>query len=281
MTIKAGEAVSKTARTLKNAGIASPRLEAELLVAQVLGTDRLSLVIHPEKPITEDAAGSLKKLAQRRAQGEPAAYILGKKEFYGRDFGVREGVLVPRPETELLVDTVLDLCPGKEERIFCDAGTGSGCIGITLKLEKPQWQGILLDKMPVPIAQAKANASLHKADLSFVQGSFFSLPLAEKSLDIIVSNPPYIGRDEISDVEQGVLDYEPKEALFAEDEGLAAIKALADWALYGLKQGGILGMEHGWKQANNVRLYLEKLGFKNIFTQKDIAGLDRITVARL
>ena len=281
MSFKAEEAVTETAKTLKEAGIASPRLEAELLAAQVLGTDRLSLLVHPEKPLTEEAAGSLKKLAQRRAQGEPAAYITGKKEFYGRDFSVRPGVLVPRPETELLVDTVLDLCPGDEERIFLDAGTGSGCIGITIKLEKPQWQGILLDKMPVPMAQAKENASCHKAALAFVQGSFFALPLAEKSLDIIVSNPPYIGRNEISDVEKGVLDYEPYEALFAEDEGLAALKAMAEWALYGLKQGGILAMEHGWKQGMSVRMYLEKLGFKNIFTQKDIAGLDRITVARL
>lgn len=281
MSYKAGEAVTETARTLKEAGIASPRLEAELLAAQVLGTDRLSLLVHPEKPLTEEAAGSLKKLAQRRAQGEPAAYLTGKKEFYGRDFSVRPGVLVPRPETELLVDTVLDLCPGDKERIFCDAGTGSGCIGITLKLEKPQWHGILLDKMPVPLAQAKENAGYHQAELGFVQGSFFALPLAEKSLDIIVSNPPYIGRNEISDVEKGVLDYEPDEALFAEDEGLAALKALADWALYGLKQDGILAMEHGWKQGKSVRLYLGELGFKNIFTQKDIAGLDRITVARL
>ncbi len=281
MILKAGEAVCETAKMLKDAGIASCRLEAELLVAMVLGTDRLSLLIHPDKPLTKEAADSLKKLAQRRAAGEPAAYIIGKKEFYGRDFGVRPGVLVPRPETELLIDTVLELCPGDEKRIFCDAGTGSGCIGITLKLEKPQWQGILLDKMPVPMAQAKENARCHHADLAFVQGSFFAFPLAIRSLDIIVSNPPYIGWHEISDVEKNVLEYEPEEALFAQNEGLAALAALAEWAAKGLKENGLLAMEHGWKQGESVRQYLEKLGFKNIFTQKDIAGLDRITVARL
>lgn len=279
--LKAGEAVRETAGTLKEAGIENCRLEAEMLCAHVLGTDRLSLQVHPDKPLTKEAADSLKMLAQRRAAGEPAAYLTGRKEFYGRDFGVRPGVLIPRPETELLVDTVLDLCPGDEERIFCDAGTGSGCIGITLKLEKPTWKGILLDKLPVPLAQARDNAKNNNAELAFVQGSFFSLPLSEKSLDVMVSNPPYIGCDEISDVDKSVLDYEPGEALFADDEGLAALRAVADWAQYGLKRGGILAMEHGWKQGNSVRLYLEKLGFRNIFTEKDIAGLDRITVARL
>ena len=281
MSLKAGEAVCETAKTLKEAGIASCRLEAELLVAKCLGTDRLSLLVHPDRPLTKEAADSLKKLAQRRATGEPAAYIIGKKEFYGRDFGVRPGVLVPRPETELLVDAVLELCPGDGKRIFCDAGTGSGCIGITLKLEQPQWEGILLDKMPVPMAQAKENARRHNADLAFVQGSFFALPLAQRSLDIIVSNPPYIGRHEISDVEKNVLEYEPEEALFAENEGLSALATIASRAAECLKKDGILAMEHGWKQGKSVRQFLEKLGFKKIFTQKDIAGLDRITVARL
>lgn len=277
----AGEAAREVAAKLKEAGIDSCRLEAELLTAHVLGTDRLALLVHPDKPLTKENIGSLTGLAQRRAMGEPMAYITGKKEFFGRDFCVRKGVLVPRPETELLVEAVLDLCPASEELVYCDAGTGSGCIGITLKLERPQWQGILLDKMPVPVAQARENAKQLSADLAVVQGSFFSMPLAQGSLDIVVSNPPYIGWHEISDVEKNVMAYEPEEALFAEQEGLAALTAIAEWSAGSLKQGGLLAMEHGWKQGECVRHYLEKKGFKNIFTQKDIAGLDRITIARL
>ncbi len=277
----AGEAAREVAAKLKEAGIDSCRLEAELLTAHVLKTDRLSLLVHPDKPLTEDNIGSLIRLAQRRAMGEPMAYITGKKEFFGRDFGVRHGVLVPRPETELLVEAVLDLCPAREELVYCDAGTGSGCIGITLKLERPQWQGILLDKMPVPLSQAMENARHYNADLTVIQGSFFAMPLGQNSLDIVVSNPPYIGWHEISDVEKNVMAYEPEEALFAEKEGLAALTAIADWARGALRQGGMLAMEHGWKQGQSVRQYLEKKGFKNIFTQKDIAGLDRITIARL
>lgn len=285
MNEKAGSLCTRLAGDLGQAGLENPRLEAEELAAHVLHKDRLFLKVHPEYGVSEEELGRLEALVQRRSQGEPLAYLTGRREFYDRTFLVEPGVLIPRPETELLIDAVLDMSRdlhGQDKPlVFCDMAAGSGCIGITLKLEQPSWQGILVERMPVPLACANKNAQSLGAEVSLLQGDLFAPPLEERSLDILVSNPPYIGRKELSDVAGDVLAYEPHEALFADKDGMAALLAVARTGSKLLKKGGILAMEHGWMQGEAVRRMLKECGYSNFFTKKDLAGLDRVGIACL
>ncbi len=261
-------------------GREGPRLEAELLAARVLGEARLFLRVHPERTLAPHEAAALEALARRRETGEPAAYLLGSREFYGRDFAVRPGVLVPRPETELLVDTVLELCPRGDLRVL-DAGAGTGCVGVTLALERPGWRVALLELMPAPAAVCAENARGLGGGALTVRGDIFALPFGAGCLVVLVSNPPYVARDEEDEVAPRVLADEPREALFSGRDGLEAIAALCRQAATTLRPGGLLALEHGWRQGAAVRRIMAGQGFQEIFTKKDLAGLDRVTVGRI
>lgn len=267
---------------LRAAGIPSPRLEAELLCALALQESRLFVTVHDDRELTAEEEAVCQSLLAKRSAGFPMAYLAGKKEFWGRDFFTAEGVLIPRPETEILIESVLDRIPKGCGGRFADIGTGTGCIGLTLALERPHMRGLLLEKSPQAAALAEKNRqTLGAENVTVVLGDLFQAPIQKESLDVFVSNPPYIGREETADVMPDVMKWEPKEALFSEDQGLRHLEACAKLAANCLKKGGIAAFEHGWRQGAAVRELLAAQNFLRIITKKDLAGLDRTTLASI
>ena len=267
-------------QTAEAAECTSPRLEAELLLALALKRDRLFARMYPEHVPDDGELSIFTALLARRCQGEPMAYLLGEKEFYGRPFRVRKGVLIPRPETELIVDTVLESAElaGKKTVRFCDLGAGTGCIGLTLQLECPHWQGVLVERAPVPLAVCAENRKALGAERALVlQADLALAPLGDASLDLVVSNPPYIDEAD-PEVQAGVRAHEPHEALFAARHGLADLASCMATAARLLVPGGLLILEHGAQQGEIVRTMLAQQNFFKILTKKDLAGLDRVSL---
>lgn len=272
------------AQRLHRAGVDSPRLCARLLCAHALGLDKLGVALLPERPLNAEESGRLEALAARRATGEPLAHILGKREFFSRDFRVTRHTLVPRPETELLVETALELLPSTPVT-FADLGTGSGCIGLTLACERPAWRGILLDASAEALVVARENAVAllpggEGARLALARGDLFAPPLREKAFDLVISNPPYIGEAERGTVMDEVLRFEPAAALFSPRDGLAHLAAVCAAARRLLRPGGHVIVEHGPAQGAAVRGLLAAEGLDGARTHADLAGRARCTVAR-
>ncbi len=266
------------------AGVDSPRLSAQLLVGHVLGLDRLHVELANERVLTDDETARILALVERRAQGEPLAHLLGTREFYGRDFVVNAHTLIPRPDTEILIDTVLRLLPADTiPRRFVDLGTGSGCIAITLACERPHWQGLMVEMDAQAAATANANCQRHNvADrLSCMRGDMFHLACKDNAFDMVVANPPYVAQAEIADVMPEVLRYEPHTALFSPDNGLSHLVTCAQEARRLLQSGGFVTLEHGYQQGQAVRDLLAASGFAQPVTEHDLAGLDRCTWAKL
>lgn len=281
--MRLGEYERSIAQRLIKAGVDSPRLCARLLCAHALGLDKLGVALQPERPLAEAEARRLEALAVRRAQGEPLAHILGKREFFSREFHVSRHALVPRPETELLVETALELLP-KASATFVDVGTGSGCIGIALACERPGWRGVLLEKSRQALEVARENASAllpAGAQLALVCGDMFAPPLHAAAFDLVVANPPYIAWQERDSVMDEVLRFEPSQALFSSGDGLAHLAAVAARAHSLLRLGGLVLLEHGASQGAAVREFLVKSGFIGVETRFDLAGLERCTLGRL
>ncbi|MDE5879636.1 MAG: peptide chain release factor N(5)-glutamine methyltransferase [Desulfovibrio sp.] len=288
------------AATLTKAGVDSPRLCARLLCAEALGLDKLGVALEPGRELSEAELERLETLTGRRASGEPLAHILGRREFFGRDFRVTRHTLVPRPETELLVETALELLPEAPLR-FADLGAGTGCIGITLACERRQWRGVLLEKSPEALAVAAANAArllsgegqgsrpalfpreprrAPSSRLMPVLGDIFAPPLRAGAIELVISNPPYIGESERALVMDEVLRFEPKTALFSPAEGLAHLAAVCEAARRLLVPGGLVILEHGAAQGVAVRGLLAGRGFTRIETLRDLAGLERCSLGR-
>ncbi|RYG23100.1 peptide chain release factor N(5)-glutamine methyltransferase [bacterium] len=250
-------------------GVESPRLEAQVLAAHVLRVDRSWLLSHPEHDFPE-IAGEM--LLQRREAHEPLAYLTGYREFRGREFGVDPSVLIPRHETEELVEAALDLWQGPNPKCL-DLGTGSGILAITLKLERPDWEVTAVDISPEALATASANARFHNANVRFILSDGFGALLGE-SFDLIVSNPPYIGDDEELPTE--VRDHEPAGALFSGPTGLEFYGRLANEAPAHLEDGGLILLEVGHTQASEVRALFEGAGWKHETTRRDLSGVERV-----
>jgi release factor glutamine methyltransferase len=279
--------VARGAEFLERKGCAEARLEAELLVAHSLGLARLELFLALDRPVDEDERGRARDLLVRRGQGEPVAYLTGGREFYGRPFAVGPGVLVPRPETELLVDRAREVCAGREAPVVAELGTGSGCIAVTLALEVPGARVVASDVSTRALETAKANAERNGAEVRLVHGDGLG-PLAaalEGGCDLLVSNPPYVdpASDELS---PGVREHEPAEALFAPagdtdhwvrrlvDEGLCLEgSGLEGSAL--LRPGGALLVELGADQAPRVLALCAERGLA-ARTHADLAGIERV-----
>lgn len=253
---------------LQAAGIDSPRLEAQVLAAHVLRVDRSWLLAHPEREFN-DLAGET--LVQRRERHEPLAYITGTREFFGRPFRVTPAVLIPRHETETLIETAIS---GPATTVL-DIGTGSGCIAITLKLERPEWDVTAIDVSPAALGVAQENAATLNANVRFALSDGFTELLGE-AFDLIVSNPPYIGRTE--PLPRDVAEHEPALALFSGETGLEFYERLAREAPDHLNDGGRLMMEVGYQQAQAVRELFERHGWHHIETVPDLTGVDRVVV---
>lgn len=256
---------------LTASGFELARIEAQSLAAHVLRVDRVWLYAHPDHEFNDLAGESL---LQRREAHEPLAYIIGTREFFGRPFGVSPAVLIPRHETETLVESVLRRFGRSPMRVL-DVGTGSGCIAITLKLERPAWDVVAVDVSPDALAIASANARFLGARVGFVHSDLFAGLLGE-SFELIVSNPPYIARDE--PLPRDVAEFEPTLALFAPNDGYAFYERLASEGPPHLEDGGVIAVEVGYRQSETVRKIFENHGWTWLETVADLSGVPRVVV---
>lgn len=258
-----------------------PAGEARLLLAHVLQQSAAWLIVHDDHLLDEDQLLAFASLVARRAGGEPVAYLVGFREFFGREFAVTGGVLIPRPETELLAEIALRQRVGAgttaTARIL-DLGTGSGCLAITLALEMPQAQVTALDLSEAALHVARKNAQRLGAQLRLLQSDWFS-SLADERFDLIVANPPYIA-DADPHLAAGDLRHEPRGALASGSDGLEAIRCIVADAAEHLTPGGQLWLEHGYDQAVAVRELFVAAGFIEIEQIPDLAGILRVTGGR-
>lgn len=256
-------------------GVESARLEARLLIEYVTGCRHAELLMHPEQVLGAEAQGRFDELLARRLSGEPVSYLLGKAEFFGRVFLVSPAVLIPRPETEILVDLALQALERENERRVVDLGTGSGVIAVSLALACPQAAVMAVDLSGEALEIARANAARFGALVNFCAGDWFA-PLAGERFDLIVSNPPYIADGDPHLARDG-LPCEPQMALTAGYDGLDCIRRIVGEAPMHLNPGGRLLFEHGYDQGAACRNLLASAGFKEVFTHPDLAGIDRVS----
>ena len=260
--------------------------EARLLLRHVLGVGAAWLESHRDDSLPRDAREAFAALVERRAGGEPVAYLLGFREFYGREFSVTPAVLIPRPETELLVDLAREKVGGGDavkSAVKCaatllDLGTGSGCVAITLALELPGAQVVAADISTDALAVARANAVLLGADVRFLESDWFDR-LGGQRFDCIIGNPPYIAAGD-SHLAEGDLRFEPPSALACGDDGLDAIRVIVALAPAHLLPGGWLLLEHGYDQASAMLDLLRNGGFVDIGQHRDLAGIVRVSCGR-
>lgn len=281
MTI--GDCILRAARDFGEQGLASPRLDAEVLLAHALKADRPYLYRHPEEPVNREAASAFQSLTARRLRGEPVAYLLGLKEFWGLVFEVNKQVLIPRPDTECLVEEVLKACcvAAPADLRILDLGTGSGAIGVALAWELPHAHVVATDISPGAVDVARRNARRHGVEqrMTFLTGHLFT-PLSGK-FDIIVSNPPYISTTELETLPLDVRGYEPMSALLAGSDGTVFHEQIIAGCAGYLSEGGRLFLEIGSDQRQRVEAMLAAADlFEEIRFYRDDAGLDRVAAAR-
>jgi len=256
------------------------RIDAQVLACHVLGVNRASLAANPFRVLTETEDAKLDSLVTQRALGAPVAYLVGKREFYGRDFGVGPDVLIPRPETETLVEAALARLPAAGRVL--DLGTGSGAIAVTLACERPQARIVATDASAPALEVARANARAHgcEARIAFAQGPWYD-PVAGERFDLVVSNPPYVAAAD-AHLEQGDLRFEPRAALTdGSADGLDSIRAIVGAAPAHLAPGGWLLLEHGYDQAGAVAALLDAGGFVERVAIPDLAGIPRVAGGKL
>jgi release factor glutamine methyltransferase len=250
------------------------RLEANVLIARALGVGRAWLVAHDRDVLAPAQAAAVETLVARRLAGEPVAYILGEREFFGRAFTVTPDVLIPRPETEHLVEAALERFPADRPIAVLDIGTGSGCIAITLKLERPAWQVTAVDISPAALGVARRNAERLAAKVAFLESDLYAA-LNGRRFDLIVSNPPYVAKAD-DHLRQGDARFEPVGALRSGADGLDAIRRIVEHARGHLNPDGWLMLEHGWDQGASCRQMMRQAGYAGVETRSDLADLDRV-----
>jgi release factor glutamine methyltransferase len=265
--------VPTIADLLKASGLPLP--DARALLAHSLRCTREALIAHPERRVDDHDANSFEQLAARRRAGEPLAYLQGEREFYGRTFKVGPAVLIPRPETELLVTLALERAQSADRPRLLDLGTGSGCIAITLALEAAGAEVVATDISRGALDVARANAARLEARVTFIESHWYAT--VDGSFDLIVANPPYVAP---GDPHLDALRHEPAQALVAADGGLACLRQIVAGASAHLSPGGWLLVEHGYDQAAAVREMLAKEGFDQLETVPDDARIERVTLAR-
>lgn len=252
------------------------RLDAEILLAYVLAVNRAYLHSHPEQVLTPSQYSDFEKLMNRCHLGEPIAYITGQQAFWSMDLRVTPATLIPRPDTELLVELALQV-GGDTKRVVADLGTGSGAVALALAKERSTWDLYATDSSVDALSVAKENAErLAIKNIIFSQGDWCDA-LPKRMFDIIVSNPPYVATGDVH-LAQSVYDYEPHDALFSDENGLRDTRQIIFTALSYLKLGAVLMLEHGFQQAEGVRNLFEEAGYTNINTVVDLAGHDRVTM---
>lgn len=286
--MKLKEVLDKTTAFFKDKKLDTPRLDAELLLSHGLKLDRIQLYMKFDQPLSDEELAVCRELVRRRSQGEPVAYIQGNKEFYGLNFEVNSHVLIPRPETEHIIDEALKWAPDKDRELkILDLGTGSGCVGLTLLKKFPHARLVSVDISDEALKVAQRNAeSLGVQDrVCFVHADAGNTDvvlqnyqdfMGQSNIDILVSNPPYIANEDPL-VEKDVRKFEPHTALFAADDGLALLKVWSTQYSPKLSHPGLLLMEMGMSQGPIMSEHLEKLGmFNEVRVIKDLSGHDRV-----
>ncbi|MBI1362408.1 MAG: peptide chain release factor N(5)-glutamine methyltransferase [Proteobacteria bacterium] len=271
------QAIRETTARLQDAGSASAGLDASLLLMLATGKDRLHLYTHPYTELTPTEFACFEGYVSRREKGEPIAYITGEREFWGLSFAVKPGVLIPRPDSETLVATLIALVGDKNaEAKIAEIGVGSGALIISILKEFPHFIGYGVDSEPTPVVVTQQNAQKHGVEnrLTVMQGSWCG-PLPD-GLNVIISNPPYIRRGEISTLMRDVRNYEPHTALDGGDDGLDAYRSLIPAAYGKLIAGGLLLLEIGHDQKGDVEALLEKDKWQSVHAFQDLAGHVRV-----
>jgi release factor glutamine methyltransferase len=254
-------------------------IDAQVLLAHLVGRDRAWLAAHRDEPLTRAQADDFFTLAKRRRAGEPVAYLTGMREFYGLALAVTPAVLIPRPETETLVELALAWLPRDRPVSVLDLGTGSGAIALALAHERRDARVVASDASADALAVARDNARrLGLSSVEFAPSDWYAN--VEGTFDAIVSNPPYVALGD-PHLTEGDLRYEPKAALVAGDEGLDALRVIVGGAAAHLAPRGVLAVEHGYTQSEAVQAMLRDAGFVDITVRRDLAGLPRVAGARL
>jgi release factor glutamine methyltransferase len=267
-----------TKEYLAGKGVENARLEAEWLLCAALGLDRIGLYINFEKPLLPVELAAFRAMVSRRAKREPLQYILGNQEFMGLEFRVTPAVLIPRHDTETLVQEAVNRAAGAKRVL--DIGAGSGCIAVILAKLLPDTEVAAVDSSDSALAVARENAELNGLNVSFVSGSLFE-PFRGECFDLIVSNPPYIPTADLAGLQPEVRDFEPKGALDGGTDGLDFYRLIVPAAPEHLAPGGWLMVEVGIDQSAAVQGLFAAAGFDEIFTTKDPGGIERVVGGRL
>jgi len=273
MDIQAGAAIGALQATLP-----LPALENRILLAHVTGLSRVQLITQSERQLSDDEAARLANLVTRRVDGEPIAYLVGRREFFGLDFLVNDAVLIPRPDTELLVELAIERLP--QGGALLDMGTGSGAIAVSIAHARADARVAALDASSAALDVARANAAAHGVSVRFLESDWFAALGADERFDVIASNPPYIAAGD-AHLAQGDLRFEPTGALTDGADGLSALRTIIDGAPRHLVARGWLLLEHGYDQAAAVRDLLAGAGYADVQSWRDLAGIERASGGRL
>jgi len=254
--------------------------EAKLLLAHVMGRDRAWLAAHGDAPLTREQALAYDALARRRRNGEPVAYLTGRREFFGLELEVTPDVLIPRPETELLVELALAWLGKEASASALDLGCGSGAVALAIAHERPRARVVGADVSPAAVALARRNAErLGIGNATFIESDWFQR-VPREPFALIVANPPYVAEEDVH-LSRGDLRFEPAAALVSGGDGLDAIRAIVAAARGYLAAGSMLALEHGHDQAQSVQTLLSNAGFGEVASARDLAGIPRVTYGRV
>ena len=264
-------------------GIETPRLDAELLLSKALGATRIQLIVDAKRPLAADELARMRDFVKRRRTREPVAYILGEREFYGRAFRVDARVLVPRPDTETLVDVALERSRAVSLSMRAlDLCTGSGCVAITLGRERPTASVLATDVSPGALAVARDNAlRLGAYNVAFREGDLYAAVDAGRRFDVVTANPPYIALGEIPSLAPEIREHEPRLALEAGDDGLALLRRVVEGGPSHLVPGGVLAVEVGAGEAEDVAKLFEPAGFVAVEVRRDHGRIERVVSGML
>ena len=278
MTIK--EILIQYSKELENISD-TPRLDVEMLLKKALGdVDSMYIRMYLDKQLTEEQEKYFLEMIKERLNERPIAYIIGNREFMGLDFFVQEGVLIPRPDTETLVEEIINICNNRTGLNILDIGTGSGAITISLAKYLDKSHVISADISDIALEIASKNAISNNVDerIDFIKSDVFSNVPKEEKFDLIVSNPPYIRKVDIDGLDRQVKDFEPYNALEGGEDGLDFYRQITKESIDYLKQGGILAYEVGHDQAEDVSEIMKSYGYTKIYKKKDIQGIDRVVI---
>jgi len=279
MTISIAEATILGAQVLEAAGVEAALMEASSLLAHVLGRDRTFIIAHAENALTDEQVGLFRRFVRRRAQGEPLQYITGRQEFFTLEFEVTPDVLIPRPETEIVVETACQLLRDEARPFIADIGAGSGCIAISLLNELSEARAVATDISPAALRVARRNAERHGVvnRLTLLESDCFSALVPAGQFSLIASNPPYVSDNELNTMQREVV-YEPRPALFAGPDGLAVIRRLLRDAPLFLQRDGYLVLEIGFGQHEAVKNLIDRDVWKLLEIREDLQCIPRTVV---